>query len=508
MIPIKKGVLLSCITGLSAAFAFPKISLFFLMWAAFIPLFYAVCKADKFQAALFAFIAGYVFNAQTNFFLISTVYLFSEVYAASVLFYLYFCSYFAIYWGIWGWICAILRDYCKNGVVFIILSSCVWVILEYIRAHILTGWPWLIIGYSQYEFPQIIQTAQYCGVYGVSFAIMLINGLLYLGISNKKKAYIFSAAALFAVLLIFGVYQYDKFKNFGEEEHTVVAVQSNVEQYKKLDNAYRAEMFARLEMEAEEISKIKPELVLWSESEIINLIPVEIESYILADKIAKIAGGFNIIGAPYLTGDNRLYNNLFYFDGRGGYSSMHSKNHLVPFGEYMPLKNFFEKYTNLVNQFDDLLKGTDTNVFTDKTLYVGSLICSENLYPSIVRRFILSGAKVLTNHSNDAWYLNSSGPHKHFCANVFRAVESRKFVLTAANTGVSAIIESSGKIASQTKVYESKLLSGKFRQNDYKTFYVLYGDVFVKFCIFFLAAFFLFAAYKRFVLNNENKTKL
>jgi apolipoprotein N-acyltransferase len=503
-----KNILLAVLTGLLAAFAFPKISLFFLMWVAFVPLFYAAFKANKTQAAFFAFIAGYVFNAQANFFLVKMIYSFAEVYWVAVLFYLCFCAYFAIYWGIWGGICAVLRKYFENDAVFIVLVSCVWVILEYIRANILTGWPWLIVGYSQYEFPQIIQTAQYCGVYGVSFAIILVNGLLYFGSFGKKKSYAASAAVLFSVLLIFGIYQYDKFKNFGEEEHSVAVVQSNVEQYKKLDNGYRNEMFLRLEKEAQEISKIKPDLTLWSESEIVNMIPVDIESYELANNMAKTAGGFNIIGAPYLTGDGRLYNNLFYFNGGGSYRAMHSKNHLVPFGEYIPLRSFLAKHVSFVDQIDDLLKGTDTNVFTDKKLYIGALICSENFYPSIMRRFILNGAKVLTNHSNDAWYLNTSGAHKHFCASVFRAVESRKYVLTAANTGVSAIIEPSGKISSRTKVYEKKLLVGKFRQNDYKTFYVLRGDVFIKLCIFFLAVCFCAALYKRRRSNNENKTKI
>ena len=508
MFSFKKNILLSATTGLLAAFAFPKISLFFLIWVAFIPLFYAVFKAEKFHAALFAFIAGCVFNAQANFFLVPMIYSFAETYIIAIPTYIYFCAYFALYWGIWGWLCALLRKHCKNDIVFVILSSCVWVVLEYIRTYVLTGWPWLIKGYSQYEFTQIIQIAEYCGVYGVSFAIMLVNGLLYFGFSNRKKSYIISAAVLFLAIFFFGVYKYEKFQNFGGKEHSAVLVQSNVEQYKKLDNTYRDEMFARLQSEAEEISKIKPELVLWSESEIINLIPAEIESYNFADKIAKTAGGFNIIGAPYLTGDDRLYNNLFYFDGNGGYVAMHSKNHLVPFGEYTPFRNFLVKYISIINQLDNLLKGKDTNVFTDKELYIGALICSENFFPDIVRRFVLSGAKVLTNHSNDAWYLNSSGPHKHFTANPFRAVESRKAVLTAANTGVSAIIEPSGKIVAQTKVYERTLLSGKFRQNNYKTFYMLYGDVFVKFCIFFLVAFILFVVYKRYVLGHENKKKL
>jgi len=490
--------MLCAITGLSAALAFPKMNLFFLAWAAFVPLMFVVFRSAPLVSFVWAFIAGMVFNLQANFWIIGTVMLFSDnSYLVSITFYAFFCAYFAAYWGIWGFSSSLAKKYCSNTPLLIIFSACLWVSLEYTRTYILGCWPWMMIAYSQYKFPQLIQFIEFTGVYGVSFAIMLVNALLCFGISCKKRNYFFAAAAIFFAILIFGIFRYAAFQNFGDGKVLkAAAVQSNVEQYKKLSNAYHYEILAGLEEFAVKISEIKPDLAVWCESEIINLIPADIESYNFADILAKKAGGFNIIGAPYLDGNGKLFNSIFYFNGEGGYAAMHSKNHLVPFGEYMPFEESFVKRIG-IESGSELSRGTDAAVFSDGNLFVGPLICSENLFPDIVRRFVLSGAKVLTNHTNDAWYLYSSAPHKHFNANVFRAIESRKTIIVAANTGVSAFVYPNGKIEKETGVYERSLISGVFMQNDYLTFYMLYGDVFVKLCIVFVIVFVLAVFLKR-----------
>ncbi|MDR1196532.1 MAG: apolipoprotein N-acyltransferase [Endomicrobium sp.] len=506
----EKFYILCCIlTGLSAAFAFPKINLVFLMWFAFIPLIHVVYKSSTLLSFIYAFFAGFVFNAQADFWLIDTVDLFADDYVVAVIFYTMFCSYFALYWALWGAVSSALKKYCSKTWLFVVLSACLWIVIEYIRTYILGEWPWLIVGYSQYLFVYLIQIAEFTGIYGISFLIMLINGLLYFAIADKKKSYAIAALVLLSAVTAFGVSRYYSFQNFGDKkEYTAAVVQSNIEQYKKLDNSHKAETAAVLESFASELSEIGADINVWSESEIINFIPADIESYVFADRIAKTAGAFNILGAPYLDGNGRLFNAIFHFDGNGGYVAMHTKNHLVPFGEYLPVPKWLAKFLEVTDKDDDLLEGNDTNIFTSGELVAAPLICSENFFPDIVRRFVLSGAKVLTNHTNDAWFLDSSAPYKHFAANIFRAVESRKAVIVAANTGVSAIIDASGKIAVSTRVYERTLITGTFRQNDYKTFYILYGDVFMKICIIFIVVFAAVIFYKRYKAKNGAKTNL
>ncbi|MDR1941811.1 MAG: apolipoprotein N-acyltransferase [Endomicrobium sp.] len=503
---INKNIIFCIVTGLLAAFSFPKISLFFLMWAAFVPLISVIVRSSAPVSFFYAFFAGFVFNLQANFWLVDTVHLFAETYETSIIFCLCFNSYFAFYWGAWGFFVSLFKKYSLNNVwVFALLCACAWTLIEYVKANVLTGWPWLSIAYSQYKFLSIVQIVEFTGIYGLSFAIMFINVLLYFGFARRKKRYFAAAAAVFFALLIFGAARYPAFENFGSGPYKFVAAQSNVEQYKKFDNSHINELTAGLEIFADEISKIEHDVVLWSESEIINLIPNDITSYVFADKIAAKAGGMNIIGAPSVDGDGKLYNRVFYFNGKGAYAAAHAKNHLVPFGEYIPFSKSILERMGIYDRNDDSHRGSDTVVFTDKKLYIGALICSENFYPDITRRFILSGAKVFTNHTNDAWFLDSSAPYKHFCANVFRAVESRKDVIIAANTGVSGAVNAAGKIISETKVYERKLLTGTFFQNDYKTFYMLYGDVFAALCVLFIAVFAAAVIYKRCVKKSGVK---
>ncbi|MDR2426680.1 MAG: apolipoprotein N-acyltransferase [Endomicrobium sp.] len=501
-------ILLSISTGFLSAFSFPKINLFFLMWAALIPLFHIIFNSSVRQSFFYTFLSSLVANMLCVFFVLDSVRLLSGNYFIAFFFYGALCLYFSLYWGIWGALSSFIKRYCYKPWLFVLVSACLWVVLEYIKTYALTGWPWTLLGYSQYLFTYIIQIAEFTGVYGVSFVIMLINGFLYFAVFKRKKTYLLAAAALFVFVVIFGIFRYNSFRNFGDKEYTVAAVQSNIEQYKKLDNSYKTETTLKLEEAAEKLSEIGADLNVWSESEIINLIPADIESYIFADKIAKTAGGFNIIGAPYLDGTGRLFGAVFYFDGNGGYVSMHTKNHLIPFGEYLPLG--LSKYITIGADNIDLnkVKGYDTVVFTDGDIYAGSLICTENFFPELSRRFVLAGAKVLTSNSNDAWFLDSSGPYKHFMANVIRAVESRKAIIVAANTGVSAIIDASGKIAVSTGVYERAIITGTFYQNDYLTFYMLYGDVFSVICIFFIFFFVIIVFLRRHILKNSNETNL
>ncbi|MCL2145410.1 MAG: apolipoprotein N-acyltransferase, partial [Endomicrobia bacterium] len=468
---------------------------------------FVVFRSAPLVSFVWAFIAGMVFNLQANFWLIDTIMLFTDGnYPVSIIFYVLFCEYFAIYWGIWGFFSSLTKKYCPNTLIFIILSACLWTVLEYIRSYILGNWSWLMIAYSQYKIPQLVQIAEFTGVYGVSFAIMLVNALLYFGIRNKKRNYLFAAATVFAAVFIFGIFRYAAFQNFGDGKiFKAAAVQSNVEQYKKLDDSYAKEMLAGIERSAEEISKINADIVVWSESEIIKLIPSDSESFEAAKKAAKIAGGMNIISAPHTDKDDKLYNAAFYFDRNGEYIVMHAKNHLVPFGEYMPFGEEYSKIIGIPNINDDITRGKDVNIFTDGSLFVGSLICSENLFPDIVRRFILSGAKVLTNHTNDAWFFDSSASYKHFSANVFRAVESRKMIIAAANTGVSGIIDASGRIVKESALCERAIVTGTFMQNGYMTFYTLYGDLFMVACFGFIAGFAAFTFYGRYKLKNGVK---
>jgi apolipoprotein N-acyltransferase len=274
-----------------------------------------------------------------------------------------------------------------------------------------------------------------------------------------------------------------KFKFFGDQEFTVSIVQPNVDQNKKWDQLYKNNILSNLKEYAFKISKNKTDLVIWPETVLPGSIPEDKQLYESIKHMLKTAGGFNIVGSVYNDEDYRCFNVALAFDERDSdYKAVHKKNHLVPFGEYIPFRNMFSRFFCVLNQMGDFNKGQDTDVFDNGKIYAGAIICSENFFPDVSRKFVLSGAKVLTNHTNDAWFFDTPALHQHFIMNIFRAVENRKAVIVSANSGISGIIEASGVVVEKTASSESMLLTGKFLQNDFKTFYTKYGDLFVNMC--------------------------
>jgi apolipoprotein N-acyltransferase len=270
---------------------------------------------------------------------------------------------------------------------------------------------------------------------------------------------------------------------FGDKEYNVVISQPNINQYKKWDDVYKEEILLTLETLASAASQKKNDLVIWPETVLPESVPFSRHSYLTANKISQTTDALNIMGSSYCDGLGKIFNVSLAISPLGnGYFALHKKNHLVPFGEYVPFRKQLGEIFGVLNEMGDISKGEDTKVFRYKDIFAGSSVCSENFFPDISRRFVLNGAKVLTNHTNDAWFFDTAAPHQHFIMNVFRAIENRKASLVCANSGISGIIEASGRIVISTPSSQETFINGKFLQNDFLSFYTLHGDVFVKIC--------------------------
>ncbi|MDR3330815.1 MAG: apolipoprotein N-acyltransferase [Endomicrobium sp.] len=488
-------IIFCTISGLLAVSAFPKMNLFFLIWIAFVPLIFVIMRTGVKNSFFYSFITGLVFNAIGLYWLIHTLQFNMNSYLQAIIAVCILLFYLALYWGTWGMSICLAKNIIQKAIgnelystiLIIFFGASMWVLLEYIRTYFLTGFPWMLIGYSQFQFIEIIQISEFTGVYGVSFLVIFCNLCFYfwISISNGKK-YLYIALILNIVIIIFGAFRADRFRFFGNKEFTVSIVQPNIDQYKKWDIIYEKEVLSKLKKYSHEIAKNKTDLVLWPETVITKIIPDN------AKNIANIAGGFNLVGSMYNDENYKLYNVVLAFEKDIIFKKVHKKNHLVPFGEFIPFRGLLSKFFAILNKFDDLTKGSDTNVFDNGEIYVGSTICSENFFSDISRRFVLAGAKVLTNHTNDAWFFNTAAPHQHFMMNIFRAIENRKAVMVSANSGISGIVEASGVIIAKTISSKNILLRGIFFQNDFITFYTKYGDLFVDLCAIFVMIIFVF----------------
>ncbi|MDR0890844.1 MAG: apolipoprotein N-acyltransferase [Endomicrobium sp.] len=479
--------------------SFPNVCCDFTIWLSFIPLIYIVLTNKTKYSFIYGFISGFVCNILSLFWIVQPLNLYLGIFKASILSLLLWI-YVSLYWGVWSFFVKLFSKIVTYNINFIICCSCLWVLLEYIRTYLFTGFPLILIGYSQFKFLSIIQIVEFTGIYGISFIIIFFNFCCYFLLTTNKKInlsikdilyyklqYVYISLILFFFIFIIGKVRIHKFsKNFGDDSLKVVIIQPNIEQYKKLDINYINDILLNLERHVNKIAQTKYDLVVWPETAIPACIPQNKAVFKYIRNIMRKTKCCNIIGTVY----NNIYgeqSNAIVVIRETSSFLLHKKKHLIPFGEYIPLSfTFLTKVFMPLNQLENFIKGTDVNILKYKNINLGTLICSENFFPEIASQFVMNGARILTNHANDAWFNNTAVLYQHFIMNVFRAVENRKVVMISSNSGISGLIDITGKIIISTINGKSTAISCSVMQNHFKTFYTLHGDIFIKMCFVFV----------------------
>jgi apolipoprotein N-acyltransferase len=203
-----------------------------------------------------------------------------------------------------------------------------------------------------------------------------------------------------------------------------------------------------------------------------------------------------LFGSPtYETRPDRrivVRNSAFLLSAQGRAEAPYHKIHLVPFGEYVPLKSVLFFVEKLVQAIGDFQGGDEYTVMTIPAgnprgrtgTKLSTVICYEIIFPDLVRRFVDQGATVVTTVTNDAWFGRTSAPYQHFSMAVFRAVENRVPVARAANTGVSGFIDAKGRILGTSNIFTEAHLTRRIEPGHEKTFYTRSGDLFSYLCVF------------------------
>ena len=390
----------------------------------------------------------------------------------------------------------------------LVLLPCWWVSLEWIRGHFLSGFPWGASGYALTEFLPAIQIASITGIYGVSFLAILAN-VLFAGWARRlaRAQRILLRGDLLAVVLMgavlgFGWWQLRSGPN-GEAETPVAVVQANVPQDQKWNASWARSIVEKHERLTEQAAAAGAELVLWPESSSPFPIAVPVSSAggevrpnteyrerleFLAQRLG-ISLLFGTVDYRKAHGQIRPVNAAALIHSDGIWGETYAKMHLVPFGEYVPLSGVLGFVNRMVRgAIGDFASGEKPVVVSVGSLRVGTAICYEMIFPELVRRFAESGASVLVNLTNDAWFGTSAGPYQHFQMVRMRAVENRRTVLRAANTGISAIVDPEGRVVARTKLMEERILEGKIAPRRTKTFYTRHGDIFAILCAILAAA--------------------
>ena len=210
--------------------------------------------------------------------------------------------------------------------------------------------------------------------------------------------------------------------------------------------------------------------------------------------VARQEGAWLLFGSPAYEREGKnisFHNSAYLLSPDGSVSGRYDKVHLVPFGEYVPLRRILFFIDKLVVGAGDFRPGDEIAPLAMGSDKIGTLICYEGIFPEISREYRRKGAGLLVNITNDAWYGNTSAPYQHLTMAIFRAIENRIYMIRAANTGISAIVNTAGEIVSRTGLFERKVLSGTVKFTHHRTLYSRYGNIFACFCIGFLLMGFL-----------------
>ncbi len=479
-------VLVLVVSGVLGALAFPKTGWALLAWIWLVPtLASAVTRAPR--AALGdGWLAGTVFYVVLLRWLDHTFLHYSAIpWPVTWLPIVALAAYCGLYVGLVTGGTSWLRRRLGAGAA-LALAPPLWVAGEWLRGHLMGGFPWGLLGYSQQAQLPVIQIAELGGVYAVSLVIMSVNGALAgLLVLGPRHAWPGAAAAtvLLAAALGFGVHALAKESGAGGSSVEIALIQPSIEQTIKWDPARHAQILDIYEQLTREAARSKPAAVLWPET--------ATTIYLRGDRalLERLRRLSEDIGAPLLVGSidrregprGQFLNSAFFLTGQG-ITAKYDKIHLVPFGEYVPLAGllgFIKGWAEFISEFGE---GDAETIVPLPGAPFGTVICYEVIFPELFRGFVVRGASFMANITNDAWFGETSGPWQHLGMVSLRAVEHRVAIARAANTGVSAFVEPTGRIGPMLPLLERGVLHRSIPLRARATLYTRLGDWLVWAC--------------------------
>jgi len=488
-----RSLLLSVLSGVLLFLAFPKFGHWTLAWVCLVPLLVALRGRDMASAFMLGLTSGLLYNVGLLYWVSGVVVQYGHLpLYLGIFVMLLLALYLSLYVSLFA---AGVTYFGKRRVPVAITAPVLWTLLEYGKANFLTGFPWGNLAHAQYLNLPMIQIADLTGTYGISFLLVLINAVLCDLITRKENQFFILTELVVGSLLLSAVYSYGVYRLADTAAHIrntpakpVSIVQGNMDQSIKWDPRFQAETIRIYSDLSGKAALSSPYLIVWPETATPFFFQQIEEKHGEVVAVARSSKAFLIFGSPsYRRIENRMYfqNSAYILSPQGEILGRYDKVHLVPYGEYVPLRRFFPFVEKLAVGIGDFLPGEGFEPLSLDGEKAGILICYEAIFPEISRAYRERGASFLVNLTNDAWFGTSSAPYQHLAITTFRAVENRLFVVRAANTGISAFIAPTGEILSRTGLFETTVLQGIFHVMVDRTFYSRFGDLFVYFCMVF-----------------------
>ena len=365
-----------------------------------------------------------------------------------------------------------------------ILGVFIWVSGEFLLSHLLTGFPWGLLGYTQYKNLGFIQVSALTGVYGLSLLLLLFQSCFVLSMDTKKRSPFLTALALILAVHLGGWLALKPSPRSGETFRGAV-IQGNIQpevDFTRLTERETAALFRRhLDLSREAVGQ-GAGLIAWAELSVPLCFSCSHPYYQRLSqelfRFTRDTGCSLLLGTnetAYIQDEPLYYNTAAHLDPRGGLS-FYYKRHLVPFGEYTPYEKVFSFITNFTHAIGTLTPGETPVLHNFSGTAYATPICYEIIFPDLVRRFVRQGARFLVTITNDGWYGRSWAPYQHFAMAVLRAVETRRYVMRSATTGISGIIDPYGRIMQQTRLNSEAVVWEDITPLSGTTLYVRFGN--------------------------------
>ncbi|MDM8545397.1 apolipoprotein N-acyltransferase [Candidatus Venteria ishoeyi] len=360
-----------------------------------------------------------------------------------------------------------------NKVRLLVALPAAWTVMEWVRGSLFGGFPWLLVGTSQVDSP-LAGWAPMMGVYALSWAVAFSACLILYSVMVRHRAW----KPLLGFILLWGFGALLTLVNWGNPEGkplNVALVQGNTPQEIKFMHQY-AEPIIKNYLELSRQHR-DADLIIWPETAIplfFHQAMPFIQEIIQEHKDHKTDF---LIGMPMQDpDDNQIYNAVAMINAEK--PGFYYKRHLVPFGEYMPLRSLIEESLDFIQiPFSDFSEGPKKqSLLSTQRHYIGISICYEDAFPAEIRR-ALPGANFLVNVSNDAWFGDSLAPHQHLQIARMRALEAGRPLLRATNTGITAIIDAHGKVVTQMPQFQQGVIRARIQPRSGATPYALEGNI-------------------------------
>jgi len=381
-------------------------------------------------------------------------------------------SYLSIYFGLSLWVTARFPERYHPFLFPMVFTG-----LEEVRGYFLTGFPWTPLYLAYYPYSFLLKPATLLGGTGVTFFTLLFSTFLYEGVRRKR----FLLPGIFFLSLI-PLYCIPDFLQ--ERSHSTfryLIVQGNIPQDLKWTPALKSltlQIYEDLTRQGVFSLSRPPDLIIWPETAIPFYIEIPSEHRDILFKIPQGVSAPVLFGAPAFSvegGKNYFYNRAYLLSPQGEISGFYDKVHLVPFGEYVPLRSLLFFVEKLTEGIGDFTGGKERVPIRYGETSLGVLICFEAIFSREVLEFVRNGANLLVHITNDAWFGFSPAPYQHLAFSQVRAIETGLPLLRSANTGVSALISHRGEILRTIPFMEKGWIAGELKWKERVTPYRILG---------------------------------